>query len=116
MKASASYAMALVLLAITGYAYADGRSAYYQRAAADDNAAFHALDTNRDGMIERDEIVGDNNFGPRFVDMDRNRDNVVTQPELALYIENTYGIDQPSAAKASMATQHVAAATPAKPD
>ena len=63
MKAFASYAMALALLTITGYACADARSDYYQRAAADDQAAFHALDVNHDGVVERDEIVGDNDFG-----------------------------------------------------
>jgi len=116
MKAFASYAMALALLAITGSACADARSDYYQRAAARDKAAFQALDTNHDGTITRDEIVGDNDFGPRFVDMDRNRDQVVTQPEFALYLQQTYGIDEPDAAKASMVTQHVAATPPATSD
>ena len=112
MKAFASYAMALALLTITGYACADARSDYYQRAAADDQAAFHALDVNHDGVVERDEIVGDNDFGSRFVDMDRNRDGILTQPELALYIGQQYGIDVGSADKASMVTQHVAEASP----
>jgi hypothetical protein len=116
MKKSASYAMALALLAMTGYAYADARSDYYQRRAADDQAAFHALDSNRDGVVERDEIVGDNDCGPRFVDMDRNRDGVVTQPELALYIGQQYGIEVASAEKPSMVTQPVAESSPPKQD
>jgi len=107
MKATASYAMALALLAFAGYACADARSDYYQRAAARDTDAFHALDVNHDGVVEQSEIVGDNDFGPRFKDMDRNHDGVVTQAELALYIQQQYGIDSASAGKASMITQHM---------
>ena len=116
MKTSASYAMALALLAITGYAYADARSDYYQRRAADDQAAFHALDINHDGVLERDEIVGSVDFGPRFEDMDRNRDGIVTQSELALYIDQQYGIEVASGAKPSMVTQPVAESSPPKQD
>jgi hypothetical protein len=111
MRAAASYAMALVLLAVAGYANADARSDYYQRAAARDTAAFHALDINHDGVVERSEIVGDNDFGPRFHDMDRNGDGIVTEAELALYIRDHYGVDEPAAARASMATEHVGGTT-----
>lgn len=114
MKASACYAMAFALAAMAGYAHADPRSDYYQRAAARDNAAFHSLDINHDGVLEHDEIIGDNDFGPRFRDIDRNGDGVVTQPELAVYVKDRYGIEEPSADKASMATYHVPEAGPPK--
>ena len=107
MKAAGSYAMAMVLLAMAGNVRADLRSDYYQRAATRDRDAFQALDINHDGVVERAEVVGDNDFGPRFGDMDRNGDGVVTRDELALYIRDHYGIDEPGAAQASMATAHV---------
>jgi len=116
MKASAYYATALAVLAFPGLAFADARSDYYQRAAAEDTAAFQALDINHDGMLELSEVRGDNNLGPRFDDIDRNRDGVVTQPELALYISDRYGIDVASADKPSMVTQHVAQALPRTQD
>jgi EF hand len=112
MKAVASYAMALALLALAGSAQADPRSDYYQRAAAHDRDLFHTLDVNHNGVVERSEIVGDNDFGPRFRDMDRNGDGVVTEPELAVYIQDHYGIAEPAAAQASMVTQHIADVTP----
>jgi Ca2+-binding EF-hand superfamily protein len=99
--------MAMVLLALTGNVRADLRSDYYQRAATRDRDAFQALDINRDGVVERAETVGDNDFGPRFRDMDRNGDGVVTRDELALYIRDHYGVDEPGASRASMATAHV---------
>lgn len=113
MKAAASYVMALALLGLAGYAHADARSDYYQRAAARDRDAFEALDINHDGVVERSEIAGDNDFGPRFRDMDRNGDGVVTKDELALYIRDHYGVDEPGAAQATMATAHVGGAAAA---
>jgi hypothetical protein len=114
MKASASYAMAIALLALAGNACADARSDYYQRAAARDMAAFHALDVNHDGVVEHDEIIGDNDLGPRFRDIDRNGDGVATAAEAATYVRDRYGVDEPGADEASMATYHVAEGAPAK--
>ena len=113
MKAWPSYATALALLAIAVYAFAAARSDYYPRAAARDMAAFHALDINHDGAVEYDEILGDNDFGPRFRDIDRNGDGIVTGPEIATYIRDRYGVDEP-AGKASMATEHIASAAASK--
>ena len=109
MKLMASYAIALALFALAGRVHADARSDYYQRAAERDTAAFHALDINHDGVVERSEITGDNDFGPRFRDMDRNGDDVVTEPELAVYKREHYGVDAPAANQASMVVQHIAA-------
>ena len=116
MRAVASYAIAIAvaLLGLCGYAQADARSDYFQRAAAHDVAAFHALDVNHDGLVEHSEIAGDNDFGPRFRDMDRNGDGIVTEAELALYIRDHYGVDEPAAAQATMATAHVGDTTPSR--
>ena len=106
MKAWGCYALGVVMLALGSGAAADERSAYYQRRAELDLAAFKALDVNHDGVVTRDEIRGDNDFGPRFDDMDVNRDNVVTQAELDRYIKMHYGIDEPGATKVSAIARH----------
>jgi hypothetical protein len=98
--------LAAALFAFATVAVADERAAYYQRRAAMDLASFKALDTNNNGFLTRDEIRGDNNFGPRFDDMDINRDNIVTQAELDRYIQLHYGVDEPGPTKASAVAQH----------
>jgi EF hand domain-containing protein len=106
MKAFRSYPLAIALLVVATCAFADERSAYFQRRADADLAAFKALDVNHDGLLTPDEIRGDNDFGPRFQDIDANGDGVVTQAELARYIHDRYGIDVPGADKATAATVH----------
>jgi hypothetical protein len=106
MKASLSLVLAALLAAST-LASADERSDYYQRVAARDLAAFHELDVDRRGFVTRQDVVGDNNFGPRFTDMDINRDGVVTLEELARYIRLNYGVEIPADGKATAVTQHV---------
>jgi hypothetical protein len=98
--------LACVVALVATAASADERTAYYQRAAQRDVDAFQALDRNGDGFITRDAIRGDNNFGPRFDDMDINRDNVVTRPELERYIKLHYGIDEPGETKPSAVARH----------
>lgn len=115
MKAVACYGIAMLLLSMAGYAQADLRTDYYQRSATGDLDAFQALDVNHDGVVERSEIAGDNDFGPRFGDMDRNGDGVVTKDELALYIRDHYGIDEGAASQATMATEHIGDATAVEP-
>jgi hypothetical protein len=72
---------------------ADARTDYYQRAAERDVATFRALDTDHHGSVTRQQVVGDLDFGPRFTDMDINRDNVVTFDELSRYIRLQYGVE-----------------------
>lgn len=59
-------------------------------------AAFRQRDLNGDGRLTRDEAKGDLNLGPRFNDIDINRDGVVTPEEMRRYVERTYGVS-PSA-------------------
>ena len=107
-----SCAAGLALATFAGHAAADARTNYYQRASESDQRAFQTLDVNRDGLVEIDEALGDNDFGARFGDFDRNGDGVVTQPELATYIRDHYGIALPAADQASMVTQHIESASP----
>ena len=106
MKCLRFIPLACVVALVATAASADERTAYYQRAAKRDMEAFHALDVNRDGFVTRDEIRGDNDFGPRFDDMDINRDNVVTLAELERYIRLHYGIDEPGETKVSAVARH----------
>ena len=99
MRQCTHYALALALSALSTAALADARSDYYQRAAATDMASFRALDTDHDNSLTRTEVEGDNNFGPRFNDMDINRDGIVTLDELHRYIEQHYGVAAPAGGK-----------------
>jgi hypothetical protein len=109
MKASRSCVLAAALLASSTLASADERSDYYQRVAARDIASFRALDVDHRGFVTRQDIVGDNDLGPRFNDMDVNRDGVVTLEELARYIGLQYGVEMPANGKATAVTRHVEA-------
>ena len=86
-------AAAFVLLAacVSGAA-ANDKLEYDRRAAARDTTLFQSLDRDADGAVTRLEAQGDLNFGPRFDDMDINRDGVVTMAELQRYIEQQYGV------------------------
>ena len=90
MKMTSLLALALILA--TSAAMADDRESYNRRAAEADLAAFRVLDLNRDGVLTRDEVLADLNFGPRFNDMDIDRNGVVTLEELRRYIEQTYDV------------------------
>jgi hypothetical protein len=99
MRLCTHYALALALSALSTAALADARSDYYQRAATTDMASFHALDTDHDNRLTRTDIQGDNDFGPRFDDMDINRDGIVTLGELQRYIAQHYGGQAPESGK-----------------
>lgn len=88
--------LAIACVLVAALAHADDRENYNRRAAAADAALFHELDRNRDGVLSRDEAHGDLNLGPRFEDMDVNRDEAVTAEELKRYLELTYGVTPPS--------------------
>jgi hypothetical protein len=86
------YVLALGLLAPLTAVGADARTEYYQRAAERDMTSFRALDVDQNRAVTRAEIQGDLDFGPRFDDMDINRDGVVTMEELQRYLEFHYGV------------------------
>ena len=83
--------LAVALLAAAAIpAAADERADYNRRAAQADQAAFRALDLDRDGRLTLEEVLSDLNFGPRFNDVDINRDGVITPDEMRRYLEQTY--------------------------
>lgn len=89
-------AFAFLLAAMSLSAAADDRADYNRPAADADMAAFRRLDLNGDGRLTLDEAKSDLNLGPRFNDIDINRDGIVTPEEMRRYIEKTYGVN-PSA-------------------
>ncbi|MGQ0749805.1 MAG: EF-hand domain-containing protein [Betaproteobacteria bacterium] len=91
-KYSCHTAAVALLLLVSAAATADDRAAYNKLAAAHDTALFHSLDRNADGVVTRAESHGDLDFGPRFDDMDINRDGNVTRQEFRRYIEQRYGV------------------------
>ena len=92
MKLFRPIAWMLMLAAPAAAFAADARTEYYQRAAERDASLFHALDLDGNGALTRLETQGDLDLGPRFDDMDINRDGVVSLAELQRYIEQRYGV------------------------
>ena len=71
---------------------ADEKADYNRRAAQADLAAYRALDLDGDGRLTLEEVRSDLSFGPRFNDVDINRDGVITPDEMRRYLEQTYGV------------------------
>lgn len=82
---------ALAVLA-AGAAPAQAPREYLERAAQRDQAAFEALDRNRDGRLTREEVAGDIDMTARFDGFDVNRDYVIDRQELARYLASRYGV------------------------
>jgi hypothetical protein len=94
MKITIFPVVALLWVLATGaIAWANGDEASYkQRAARTDWALFRELDRAGNGFLRREDVRGDLNLGPRFDDIDTNRDDIVTPQEMRIYIEKTYGV------------------------
>ena len=95
MKTGACCAVALLVVVgalDANAADGDAKAQYERRNAERYVALFTTLDRNRDGAVSRAETQGDLDFGPRFDDMDVNRDGFVTVPELQRYIEQQHGV------------------------
>ena len=87
MNPTRASSVAFLFLAIVSVgAAADDRADYQRRVAARYETLFQSLDRNSDGSVVRTEAHGDLNFGPRFDDIDINRDGVVTRAELERFL------------------------------
>ena len=85
-------AVAAVLIAQCASVLADDREQHNQRAARDDMSVFRELNRSGTGFLTREEAQGDMRLGPRFNDIDINRDDVATPQEMRRYLEQTYGV------------------------
>lgn len=94
-------ALLLLVSTATPLVRADDKADYNARAAARDTRLFQALDLDADGVLTRAEAKGDLDLGPRFDDMDIDRDGRVTRQEFTRYIEQRYGVTSTSPATAS---------------
>ena len=80
-------------------AQTNDQAEYNRRAASRDVELFGQLDRNADARLTREEARGDLNLGPRFDDIDVNRDAIVTTEELQRYVAARYGVELPAPAK-----------------
>ena len=88
----AIFAAAALLLAHGAAVPADGdRETYNRRAAQTDMSLFRELDRSSNGFLIKEDTRGDLRLGPRFDDIDINRDGIVTPQEMRSYVEQTYG-------------------------
>ena len=62
---------------------------------------FRELDRSGNGFLTREDTGGDLRLGPRFDDIDTNRDGIVTPQEIRIYIEQTYGVLPAAASEGS---------------
>lgn len=70
---------------------AGDREAYLRAAAQRDVATFDALDRDRNGRLESDEVRGTIDIEARFNDFDIDRDGSITRAELTRYVALEYG-------------------------
>ena len=70
----------------------DDKERYNRRAAQTDMSLFRELDRSGKGLLTREDTRGDMRLGPRFDDIDTNRDGIATPQEMQIYIRQTYGV------------------------
>ena len=91
MKITIAAAAALLLVQGAAVPADDDRETYNRRAAQTDMSLFRELDRSSNGFLTREDTRGDLRLGPRFDDIDINRDGIVTAQEMRNYIGQTYG-------------------------
>ena len=91
MKSMILAATALVLVQSASVLADDDKERYNRRAAQTDMSLFRELDRGGNGFLTREDTSGDLHLGPRFDDIDTNRDGTITPQEMQVYIEQTYG-------------------------
>lgn len=87
-----AFLLGAAVLLSTASASADERTEYNRRAADGLSGLFKSLDRDADGTVTRVEAKGDLNFGPRFRDMDIDRNGIVTGAELQRYLSQEFGV------------------------
>lgn len=88
----AIFAAAALLLTTSENVQANGdRARYNQRAAQTDLSLYRELDRAGKGFLNKEDVRGNLDLGPRFDDIDTNRDEIVTLREMQAYIEKNYG-------------------------
>jgi Ca2+-binding EF-hand superfamily protein len=105
---------ACVLLATAHAAGAQDKAAYDQRNIARYTATFAALDLDHDGAVTREEARGNLDFLPRFHDMDRDGDDIVTAAELNRFLADRFGMQMPQQAAAGIVIAPPAPQPPAR--
>ena len=85
------FAAAALLLSQSAGVLADDDKTYNRRAAQTDMSLFRELDRSGNGFLIKEDTKGDLRLGPRFDDIDTDRDGIVTPQEMRIYIEQTYG-------------------------
>ena len=85
-------AAALLSVHCAGALADDDNEWYNRRAAQTDMSLFSELDRGGNGFLTRADTSGDLHLGPRFDDIDINRDGIITPQEMQIYIEQTYGM------------------------
>ena len=91
MKITLVAAAALLLAQGAAVPADDDRQTYNRRAAQTDMSLFRELDRSSKGFLAKEDTEGDLRLGPRFADIDINRDGIATPQEMRVYIERTYG-------------------------
>ena len=93
MKTTIYAATALLLSVLCASVPADDdKERYNLRAAQTDMSLFRELDRSGTGLLTREDTRGDIHLGPRFDDIDTNRDGIATPQEMQIYIRQTYGV------------------------
>lgn len=86
-----SIVFALLLAAAAPLVVAGDMEDYNRRAAERDMATFHAY-AGADRVLTPQAIRGELDLGPRFNDIDINRDGRITVEEMKRYIEQKYHV------------------------